>query len=919
MKHMKKRMAAAVCTLTIAGSCLPFSASLPQTVVAADMYQTRDPFFNFNGAYNYYTSEHFQFIWGNSGDASKVTQEFLSANAVNLEECWDIYVNALGMTECAESVNENLRDGSSYKLNIYISGTGLDGMADDWAYMSYDREGYPYLFCCVGAMEYNPASWVMPHEFGHAITAHQLGWNSNKYSNTWWEALGNWFREQWIYRVSDKYGWTDDAYHGYGTDFFETYLKNMCFTSPFGRDYYSSWVLLQYLTENPDNLEGYGANFVRTMLQNGQNDEYPLAMIDRLAPADIKETLGHFAKRLATLDLENQTAYRKRLNDLLAQGAWNWQQIYTMLERVDGQENTYTVPTERAPQASGVNVVPLSIEDGSVAVTLNGCSPLESADWRGCIVIEKQNGETVYSDLIADGETVSMDVPGDAAAAYLTVVATPDASLYCPSGLHWHQDSDEFGETVQPFSSKYRYPYQVTITGASIRKRSLDGIQGHQHPNGGGFVADSAKVDDSVYVGPNACVIGSAAVSGNAVIDGYAMIAERAKVSGNAYVGDCAMVMGSAVVTDNAKVIESACIWDNYTLKDHAIAKGVAFCMANGTASGQAILDGDYYDDGSNTATKGTCCGWYGTQTYLDARPYTDGLYLNYSFDTDSSRVAADQYTSTYALPVGASWEASRTGANGVMTFDGKDDYLDIDDSLAYFRDSVEYQFALLWRGGAANQKLFYLGDAENYLYFTPENENGTAELVLKTASGTVSVPADAALTPGEWSVIRVQLQDNTLTLMIGGQTYTAQTDAEILDAVHLSDFDNDTVSVIGRGLDGGYFNGSLDFVRAYFKPVSAPEEIYTETEEIVDPDDPVAAPDDPVVDPVDQECGNVNCKDGVDVADAVLLARYTAQDPDAHISDQGLRNADADGNGTVDSADVSTILMYIAKIIAFD
>ncbi len=928
MKHRVHKVTAFVCTLSLLGTSVPYLA-VPQTSVAAADYQVRDPFFNFGSGYNYYTSEHFQFIWGNSGDAGKVTEDFLRKNAANMEQFWDIYVNGLGMNECAESVEARLRDGRKYKLNIYISGTGLSGMQDDWAYMSYDNQGYPYLFCCVGAMQTDPASWVMPHEFGHAITAHQLGWNRNKYSNTWWEALGNWFREQWIYRVAAENGWSDDFSHGYGTDFFETYLKNMCFTSPFGRDYYAAWVLLQYLTENPDHLEGYGTNFVRTMLQEGEDDEYPLRMIDRLAPADMKETLGHFAKRMATLDFAQKTAYRKRLDALLSQGAWNWQQIYTMLEKMDGTANTYTVPTERAPQAAGINVVPLNISGSRINVTLDGRSELQGADWRACIVVEKQDGTTVYSDLFGNGGSASLEVPADAVSAYLTVTATPDDSLYCPSGLHWHNDSDEFGETRQPFTSKHRYPYAVTIEGADIKTRPLT-QRGHQHANGGGFVADSARVDDSVYVGPNAAVIGNATVTGNAIIDGYAMIAENASISGNAYIGDCAMVMGRAKVSGSAKVLESACIWDNYTVKDNAVVKGVAFCMANGSASGQAILDGDYYDDGSNSAVKGACYGWYGTQTYLDARPYTDGLALAYDFDTDSGNVISDRYTSTYALPVGAKWEAERTGAEGVMTLDGADDYIDTDDSFAYFRDGAEYQFATLWRGGAANQKLFYFGDLETCLYFTPQNTDGVAELVMRDSSGEQHYPLAQALPRGEWSILRLQIgTDSKLTVDLGGgNVLSADLNLHSLDSLLKAMHHADSVSMIGAGADGGYYNGSLDFARVYFKPVTDTVfPVYSVREDISD---------EPAVTTTTTEStstatstttsatsapdggglrGDVNEDSIVDVRDAVLMARYVGGDITAVIQNRGLSNGDLDNSGGLGTPDLTRLLRILARL----
>ena len=51
------------------------------------------------------------------------------------------------------------------------------------------------------------------------------------------------------------------------------------------------------------------------------------------------------------------------------------------------------------------------------------------------------------------------------------------------------------------------------------------------------------------------------------------------------------------------------------------------------------------------------------------------------------------------------------------------------------------------------------------------------------------------------------------------------------------------------------------------------------------------------------------------DVADAVLLARYLTQDKEAVITDQGKRNANII-KGSLDSEDLTAILMYIAKKI---
>lgn len=167
MSRIKYRLCCLMTALTV---CI---AVLPIFSVNADAAElgTRDPFYGHSNNYNYYESEHFQFIWGNSGESVRVTEDFLNGNAHNLENCWSVYMNELQMAPPTQSTNISMRDGNEYKTNVYISGTGLEGMQDDWAYMSYDKDGFAYMFCCVDSMQYDPPSWVLPHKFGHEQSA----------------------------------------------------------------------------------------------------------------------------------------------------------------------------------------------------------------------------------------------------------------------------------------------------------------------------------------------------------------------------------------------------------------------------------------------------------------------------------------------------------------------------------------------------------------------------------------------------------------------------------------------------------------------------------------------------------------------------------------------------------------------------
>ncbi|MBP0967825.1 MAG: silent information regulator protein Sir2, partial [Oscillospiraceae bacterium] len=61
---------------------------------------------------------------------------------------------------------------------------------------------------------------------------------------------------------------------------------------------------------------------------------------------------------------------------------------------------------------------------------------------------------------------------------------------------------------------------------------------------------------------------------------------------------------------------------------------------------------------------------------------------------------------------------------------------------------------------------------------------------------------------------------------------------------------------------------------------------------------------------------GDVNTDSTIDVADAVLLARFLAEDNTANVSAEGQKNADVNRSGKPDSGDITLILKYIALLI---
>jgi hypothetical protein len=214
-----------------------------------------------------------------------------------------------------------------------------------------------------------------------------------------------------------------------------------------------------------------------------------------------------------------------------------------------------------------------------------------------------------------------------------------------------------------------------------------------------------------------------------------------------------------------------------------------------------------------------------------------------------------------------------------------------------------DYQLAALWYGGAANQALLYFGDENCSVTLTPKNDAGKAALILRDGEAVTQIEAAESLTPGKWTVIRIIPDSDEILLEISGmEPVRAKADLTPFRAM----LSPESVCLLGNDGSGNAFGGVVDFVRAGFKETAPAEETYPAEPE------PVTEPEPQVV----LLRGDVNCSGAVDVSDAVLLARYIAEDHEAVMDEAGKINADCDHSGKPDSADVILILRYIAHLI---
>ena len=118
---------------------------------------------------------------------------------------------------------------------------------------------------------------------------------------------------------------------------------------------------------------------------------------------------------------------------------------------------------------------------------------------------------------------------------------------------------------------------------------------------------------------------------------------------------------------------------------------------------------------------------------------------------------------------------------------------------------------------------------------------------------------------------------------------------------------------------NGNYLVGDLDeFGKVYMSTVGCGI-VYGELDDGTEkPPKTTTEPADTTTVPQEEEIlwGDADCSGKVDIADGVLLARYLAEDKEAHITEIGIRNSKVLGNEKLTAGDAAKILEYLANLI---
>lgn len=453
-----------------------------------------------------------------------------------------------------------------------------------------------------------------------------------------------------------------------------------------GRVYYHDRLAFEHFASTPC----YGPMFISKLWYDGptanEKSPYPWLAFTEIVPNGWNTLATEWAKmvqRLVTFDFptydealpghgntphgnDGVPAKESRYAKGLREQAGDIQRYARIIpEPIPTMPGWWRPSKEQAPQQLGWNILPLKFTAGKVAATLEGyVNPARGGNWRAGFVGVKRDGKPVYGPIFAPGQKSTFEVGGDVGELYLAVCAVPIKLLPIKMTGDFRSPEQE------------QFPYRVKFEGCSpATPRQIElppEPKGHHHPNGGGFVADSAHADATAFVGPEARVLGNgkvldrariedhavvvnATVKDDAVVSDYAVIDKDSVVGGHARVRDFACVTGKSMLQDDARVLEHAVLNSNVhaapnsknTCGGKVTVKGNAH-VYGGTQSGTAVIDGYYAKGNDITGGKWFTWSWGKGKNPGESNDDFGGLYANYDFSKEHGWMAADDHGATW-------------------------------------------------------------------------------------------------------------------------------------------------------------------------------------------------------------------------------------------------------------------------------
>ncbi len=790
------------------------STNAPSDASPSDEYKVQWTDFNpqwDKDTISWHATKHFLFIWGNKiEDSAKnwTDPQFRQMNYDYFEQIWDFNQNI------QHAPMPYQHDAQKYKTRVYITGTGLKGHEEGFAFGGLEIEVNPTAMLA--------GSSVLPHEFTHTLQQHTGGYTGNlaQLVGWFWECHANWNACQFDPSVALA---------------LEVYNDRMHYELSSTRDNYGSWPFLEFFAEHPRFDPGFDFDVWTHNKRNGDNSiETPFATMIRLGREEGKfpgdgvmgfgDMIGEMAAHNVTWDYTYQWTYRKTIADF-RKAIDDTSRDRTLLLPVSDRPGWYRPMYAQSPKQYGVNIVDLVPAPGGHRVTVNFqgiVDEKEHSDWRVTLVAIDRQGRARYSRMWRAGRGAITLKPGETRLA-LAIAAAPD--VYMPTGFR-------IG-----FNAVRHYPYEVSFTGCKPSTvpdyvHTKPGVPGAPHPNGGGFVAATAHVDPAAYVAPGATVLDQAQVLGNARIDDHAIIAGSAMVQDSAIVSGYAQVRGHAQVTDHARVGGLTTVEDDVHVGENAHVIEAIRVHGRGHIAGDALVKGfgDLYVGPDGPIGGGAIVG-ENAEVHADdwKTPIDGGLLYEFMSDDELRGLQDNHFLTAYwdfRQPRAEVLKDAFTDNDGTLrghpaflndsghsslALNGKNQYALIDGSLAALTN-ITVDMQIKWQGGAVGQRLLSFGSATGELWITPKDAHGHAAVSIRLGNVTTSIEADRALPVGRWTRVTFMHSGTKGVLYLDGKK-AGQTDTMTIgpDDVQATD------AALGSDISGRHcFHGMLSDVAIY-------------------------------------------------------------------------------------------------------
>jgi hypothetical protein len=350
--------------------------------------------------------------------------------------------------------------------------------------------------------------------------------------------------------------------------------------------------------------------------------------------------------------------------------------------------------------------------------------------------------------------------------------------------------------------------------------------KGRRHPNGGGWVAESAKVAPTAYVGPDAMVLDGAQVKDRACIRDFAIVTgPKTVVSGHAKIGGRAWVWGDLKIGGNARILESATVVTRYRrrwrvregageINGNAVIKGFKYVSLS-TVKDQVLTGGIVTDYGvglsskSGTFDRGRFCVGGAVDQGVDAGQ----LYANYEFDQPKAFMLEDAYVNNNGILQGGPTFAT-DGERRCVVFNGKDQCAEMPPSVA---DFGELTVDMLVNRGSSG-RLFDLGTGEDDCFYLEISDEGANLALTARHKGKIhSLVTTRALPAGRWVRVRVTMNGAEASIHVDGKPAAKGKFAFRPRDVFIGDRPEGNFIACSRSGDR-FFKGKMDHFRIYRK-----------------------------------------------------------------------------------------------------